>query len=142
MTSFKIAGLEVTVHGRQFPDSNDYWDGNWLYVSARCDGPGSYASASGSFLRVPELAAWLVALKQMSKTLSGKADLETTEPNLALKMVINKLGQIDLSVSITPDHLTQDHRFDFEIDQSYLAPLIQQLEAVLKEFPMTGKPRD
>ena len=29
----KLAGLQIWVHGRQFPDSDDYWDGNWLYVT-------------------------------------------------------------------------------------------------------------
>src|SRR5256885_6731459 len=30
----KLGGLQVWVHGRQFPDAIDYWDGNWLRITA------------------------------------------------------------------------------------------------------------
>jgi hypothetical protein len=29
-----IAGLRVWVHGRQFPQAVDYWDGNWRHCGA------------------------------------------------------------------------------------------------------------
>ncbi|MFC4159857.1 hypothetical protein [Chitinimonas lacunae] len=31
-----IAGLRVWIHGSQFPNAVDYWDGNWLRVTAYC----------------------------------------------------------------------------------------------------------
>jgi hypothetical protein len=34
--NLELEGLQIWVHGRQFPDSNDYWDGNWLRVTAHC----------------------------------------------------------------------------------------------------------
>jgi hypothetical protein len=30
----KISGLEIWIHGNQFPDENDYWDGNWMDITA------------------------------------------------------------------------------------------------------------
>jgi hypothetical protein len=37
----RVAGLRVWIHGRQFPDSQDYWDGNWLNATAYCVYPDS-----------------------------------------------------------------------------------------------------
>ena len=141
MISFSLAGLEVTILNRQFPDAADYWDGNWLNVMARCEAEGSSASASGPILHMPELVDWLKALKEMYRTLSGQADLKPIEPNFAVNMTITKMGQIAVSVHLSPNHLTQAHRFDFTIDQSHLPPLIGQLESIVKAFPIKGKPR-
>jgi len=41
-------------------------------------------------------------------------------------------------VEITPDHLTQRHRFEFTLDQSYLPPFIGQLRALAGRFPVRG----
>ena len=35
--AIRLAGFQLWVHGRQFPDSQDCWDGNWLNVTAHCD---------------------------------------------------------------------------------------------------------
>jgi len=36
MPDLKLEGLQIWIHGRQFPDAADYWDGNWLRVTAHC----------------------------------------------------------------------------------------------------------
>jgi DNA-binding ferritin-like protein len=30
----KLERLQIWVYGRRFPDLHDYWDGNWLHVTA------------------------------------------------------------------------------------------------------------
>jgi hypothetical protein len=37
-----------------------------------------------------------------------------------------------MEVSITPDHMTQRHGFQFNIDQSYLLPFIKQCQSLLE----------
>jgi hypothetical protein len=44
-----------------------------------------------------------------------------------------RLGHILMHVEITPDQMTQDHRMDFEIDQSYLPSLLAHCRAVIDE---------
>lgn len=34
--SLSIAGFQLWVHGRQFPEATDFYDGNWLRVTAHC----------------------------------------------------------------------------------------------------------
>ena len=50
----KIAALKIWVHGRQFEDAQDYWDGNWLRVTAHCGADGGSALAHGSILHLGE----------------------------------------------------------------------------------------
>jgi hypothetical protein len=47
----KLEGLQIWVHGRQFPDLHDYWDGNWLRVTAHCGGSGASVFTTGSIAR-------------------------------------------------------------------------------------------
>jgi hypothetical protein len=44
-----------------------------------------------------------------------------------------------MRVQITPDHMTQEHRMDFEIDQSYIPSLIAQCRAIIEEYPIRGE---
>lgn len=39
-----ISGLKVWVHGREYENSDDYWDGNWLRVTANCAEKGAFAT--------------------------------------------------------------------------------------------------
>jgi hypothetical protein len=42
----KIVGLRTWVHCREFESSDDYWDGNWLRVTARCEADGAVVEES------------------------------------------------------------------------------------------------
>jgi hypothetical protein len=49
----KLDGLQMWIHGRQFPNEEDYWDGNWLNVTAHCGSQGADVWTSGPILHVP-----------------------------------------------------------------------------------------
>ncbi len=133
-----IEGFEIWIFGRQFPESDDYWDGNWLDVAARCTGESAVVKARGSILHLSELDKWLHECKQVHASLSGMAHLSCMEPNIDVKITMDKRGRCELVVCLTPDHLSQEHSFIFELDQSYLPSLIQSLEAILHSYPLKG----
>jgi hypothetical protein len=124
--NLKLEGLQLWIHGRQFPNSQDYWDGNWLNVTAHCGGQGASVIATGAIVHLSELESWHSKIKSFRENLSCEANLECMEPNLSVSLKPASLGHIDMHVSITPDHLTQHHRFEFSIDQSYLTGLARQ----------------
>ena len=136
----KIEGLQIWVHSRQFPTEEDYWDGNWLNVTAHCGTLGADVWTSGAILHVPDIVRWLAALEEMNKSLSGEANLVSLEPELCVELNMKERGQISMRVEITPDHMTQEHTFQFEMDQSYLPSLIGSCRKVLAKYPFTGKP--
>jgi len=136
----KLEGLQIWVHGRQFPDLDDYWDGNWLRVTAHCGGSGASVVASGSFIHLPELVSWRSGVEALLKNLSGEATLACMEPTLSVSLKAKSLGHIEMEVEITPDNMMQRHWFKFEIDQTYLTPLINQCQWILDEYPIRGTP--
>ncbi len=136
---FKIAGFCVWVFGRQRSALEDYWDGNWLRVLAQCGAEGALVRASGAILHLSELQRWLEELKPLHARPTGGAELACIEPYLNAKIHLED-GRGTLVVNITPEHLTQQHQFVFEVDQSCLPELISGLERLLKEYPVRGKP--
>jgi len=56
----RVEGLQLWIHERQFPDSKDYCDGNWLIVTARCCASQADVSVNGPILHLSELHSWMV----------------------------------------------------------------------------------
>ncbi len=134
----QIAGLQLWIHRREFPESKDYWDGNWLIVTVHCCAFGADVWVSGPILNLSELHQWMVECESMYASLLGEANIERMEPNLSVKLKMTQLGQIDMWVYITPNHLYQEHCFKFEIDQSYLLGLINSLKIIFRSYPIRG----
>jgi len=136
--SLRIGGLRIWVHGRQFPESGDYWDGNWLMVTAFYRSAGSWVCASGPIIHGPELAHLLAEAERLYSSLTGTATLPCMEPNLRVEMKGNGRGQVEVEVAITPDQLTETHRYHEEIDQTYLPPVLEACRAILSKYPIKG----
>ena len=137
-----IGRLELFVLGREFENSDDYWDGNWLRMKARIAAVGAMVETEGPFLRIDELSDFLAQLESAVQTLSGEARLETLEPNLKVTVAfIDALGHAEVRVDVTPDQLVQQHRFIDGTNQSYLQKTVRQLRAVLRDYPLRGETR-
>jgi hypothetical protein len=133
-----LAGLKLWVHGYQFPSADDYWDGNWLNVTATCSSDGATVQVQGFFIRTDEISEWQRTVDKLGADLIGEAKLACMEPYLSVTLTAGSLSGIEMEVRITPNHLTQEHRFEFSIDQSYLAPLSSQCTRILRAFPLRG----
>jgi hypothetical protein len=137
--ALKIAGFQLWVYGSQFPDAHDYDDGNWLNVVAHCGANSASVWASGAIVMVTDLGRWSEQCEALYQNQRSEAILSPIEPNLCVTLrTTDRLGHILLRVEITPDHMTQEHRFDFEIDQSYLPRLLAQCRAIFQEHPIRG----
>lgn len=132
----KLAGFQLWVHGHEFPQADDYWDGNWLQVTAHCGDEGASVFARGPIVGLSELYAWKGECEQMQTTLKGEAKLECLETGIEVILMAAGVGHITLDVSITPNPVTQKHWFQFEIDQSYLTGLLSQLAKILASYPI------
>jgi len=107
MPDLKLEGPQIWIHGRQFPDAADYWDGNWLRVTAHCGGNGASVFATGSIIHLSELDRWLVETQELPKNLSGEAKLACMEPALSVTLKSGSLDHITMEVSIALDHMTR-----------------------------------
>jgi hypothetical protein len=136
----RVAGFQLWVHGRQSPESEDYYDGNWLRVTAHCGASGASVWAQGAILMVTDIAGFGDASAAMHRGDSKSAALDPLEPELKVSLeATDRVGQVRALVEITPDHLAQAHRFEFEIDQSYLPGIIRQCSAIVQEYPIRGQ---
>lgn len=137
--SIKIGGLEIWVHGREFPDLYDYWDGNWLRVTAHCSAVGSNIRVNGPLIMVQDIAGWTMQCESLYRDLKGEALLKPHEPSLMVTIrAVDSSGHLEMEVEITPDHLTQDHRLRFDLDQSHLPALLRQCRQVISDYSVRG----
>src|SRR5688572_5706046 len=137
--SVRLRAFQLWVHGRQFPDAQDRWDGNWLNVTAHCGQAGASVWTTGAILDTIGLLRFRDELERLHQTLSGEAVLESHEPNVIVRVAAaDSAGHLRVRVEVSPDHLAQGHWFEFEIDQSYLPAAVAQLESVLAAFPVRG----
>jgi hypothetical protein len=134
----KLAGLEIWVHGRQFPDTEDYWDGNWINITAHCGASGASVWVNGSIVHLREIAHLLTGVEALYSSLEGVAELPCMEPELSFLLEGTGSGHINMTVKISPDNLAHEHKFIFEIDQSHLPELIKECKGVLRRYPIKG----
>jgi len=134
----QLSGLQIWIHHRQFPNAQDYWDGNWINVTVCCEAEGSSVQVSGNIIHLPEIEKLMTDAEQMYRKLGGKAELRCMEPELSFSLEAKDHGHIEMTVNITPDNLTQYHKFFFDIDQSFLPKLITDCKAVLEKYPIKG----
>jgi len=136
----KLAGFSLWARSRQYPDADDYWDGNWLNIRALVEAPGSSVEATGPWLRNDELADFVTQLEALDRDLTGDAELHCAEPALGLKVACSSLGHVRITVELTPDHMTQTHQVIFDVDQTYLKPAVAACRRILDRFPIRGAP--
>lgn len=84
---FKLGPLCLWIHRYQFPEATDYWDANWLVVTAEVGVPGqSWVRVSGPFLRTTELFGLRKELETLHLLVEGEANLDTIEPELCISL--------------------------------------------------------
>ncbi len=133
----EIAALRIWVHGYQFPDQTDSWDGNWLRCTAHCAEAGASVRLTGAILDTVSFVRFGRELADVYKQLEGQATLESDEPELkAVVSAIGRNGAVQVVVEITPDHMTQVHRFTLTIDQSFLPEMVRQCNQLLERYPV------
>jgi hypothetical protein len=135
----KIAGFQLWIHGREFPNSGDYYDGNWLRVTAHCGAQGADVWTNGSLLMSTDIYGFGADCEKLLNHEGDNAVLNPIEPGLKVSLGrSDSLGHFLAVINITPDHMTQEHRFEFEIDQTFVSNLIGQCQRIVKTFPVRG----
>jgi hypothetical protein len=135
--NLQIAGFRLWVHGREFPESHEYDDGNWLRITAHCGAEGASVWVSGSIIQVMDITGFAKECEALENGSKPAASLAPHEPELNIGIVrTDLLGHFDLTVEITANHLQQEHRFRFEIDQSYMANIVNQCREIENSYPV------
>ena len=93
----------------------------------------------GAIVMVTDIEAFGKECDAMLRRDSSSAVLDPAEPELKVTLeAADRLGHIRVQVDITPDHLAQSHKLQFEVDPSYLPDIIRQCSAIVQEYPVRG----
>jgi hypothetical protein len=130
-----LGGLSLWVLEQAIPESVEWYDGRWLHVRAECTAPGATVAARGPLLTAEDIARLLAGMEAMHRWEASSAEMSPLEPNLVVSLTGNSRGGLRIDVRITPDSMTQEHRFFFDADLAYLAGPIVQCREILRRFP-------
>lgn len=133
--------MAVRVLGRMHPDSDDYWDGNWLVspVSARL---GGFAVRIDAALRVDELRAFRLGLEQLSQQLRGEAELVSMEHWIMLTVRCQPNGSLSVAGELDDD-MGSGNTLSFTIaglDQTDIPAMVTALTEIEHAHPAFGQP--
>lgn len=132
--------VEIGILHRNYPNSSDYWDGNWVTSKIHIEIPGYLVRFSAN-LRTDELADFAKELKAMNRSLKGKASLKNLDGYVNFECEIDKLGGLAWTCEACyPAGYGAVLSFEFGSDQSFLPGLINELDDILMVFPVIGKP--
>ena len=131
--------VEIDVLAREYPNSSDYWDGNWVISNVKVEIPGYYVDFNAS-LRTDDIRDFVNDLKSMNRYLTGKAILKNLESFIHFEGEMDKLGHIDWSgETCYPAGSGTVLTFEFVSNQSYLEDLIKELEDITYVYPVIGE---
>lgn len=92
-------------------------------------------------IRSEEVKNFLIDTRALYESLKGEAKFLTMEEGVEINLKAGRGGLIELKSRIQyPIGCGETLKFNFEIDQTYLPSVIQQIEEVVSRFPVLGKP--
>ena len=144
MCSTKLGGadaeyLSLTLHGRSYPGSSDYWDGNWLDCTAEVV-VGAFTGRLKQFLRTDDLEGFARELQQLDEQLTGQATLQGMEPWLGVRLIGDGRGHVEVRGRLDDDPaIGNSLEFRMHLDQTYLPALRRQLALALQTYPVVGR---
>jgi hypothetical protein len=131
-----LGHFSLWVVARQFPDSQDEWDGNWLIVRARFGDGDASAETSGPVLDTVAMFTFRRDLLELLRNGHGYAALASLEPDVSVEVDTPSPGgrpRVGVTFFSNQD---ETRELEFEVDRDELLALIGQLDAVLLRFPV------
>ena len=132
--------ISLTLLHRSRPDASDYWDGNWISASVQVTAGGFRGSVSGD-LRADELHQFYKQFAQLQESLQGTAEFETMEGWLAIRIVGDGKGRMDLECTVRDQPgIGNTLRFSIASDQTYTRNAVDEWRLVVEAFPVLSEP--
>lgn len=132
--------VAIAVTRREFPESTDYWDGNWVYATVRIR-VGAFRGEYEALLRTDEIARLRSGLAELHTELKGAASFESMEEWLRMTVDGDGRGHFVAKCEARDQAGTGNMlRFELRFDQTELPPILASLDAALAAFPVKGSP--
>ena len=136
-----IMGLNIWILGREFPESKDYEEGNWLNVIVECEDSKTHACTSGPLLVITELEYWgkqcCEFLIQPNKEITLISD--GFQFWVDIKMNSEENLTFDVHMYNEEDEDKEDIKdFYFQISKLDIEFFIEQIKKVLIDYPIVN----
>ncbi len=129
--------------GREFPDIDDYWDGNWILIKASLGMPGLSVQITDPCIRVDELEAFLLELRSFSLGHLNAVESSFREPVLSIGIQSPEPGEEDLLARIEINVFTDDGVAgtvaEMDLRNDSLDLFIRGIEDILREYPVLAR---
>jgi len=122
----------------EFPDTDDYWDGNWVYADVAVV-VGAFRGSYEAVLRTDEFARFRDDLQVLHNSLKGGATFETMERWLAIHIEGDGRGHFTAKCEAR-DQPGMGNQLTFELafDQTELPAVLRDLDELKRAFPVEG----
>ena len=132
--------LQIETTNYSFPDSNDFWDGNWINVRIEIKA-GAFRGDYEAQLRNVDFLDFRDGLERLYNKLDGFTNFDCIEDYLKIKIKGDGLGHFtaDCIANDDPGIYGNCLEFTLEFDQTEIHGLTKMLDDILKEFPIKDK---
>jgi hypothetical protein len=123
---------------REYPEAQDYYDGNWVYTTIEI-AAGAFRGRFEAMLRAEEFVRFRDELRPLYESLSGRATFDTMEGWLRIDVQGDGKGHFHAACEAI-DQPGLDNRLTFKIDfdQTELPAIVQGLDAICEAVPVVG----
>jgi hypothetical protein len=129
--------------GREFPDINEYWDGNWILFTVLLVMPGLTVELTDPCIRVDELEAFLLELRNFSLGHSVGVESSFQEPVVSIGLQGAEPGQDEILARIEVNIFTDDGISgtvaEVDVENTAIDLFIQGVEEILREYPVVAR---
>lgn len=131
--------IKIEIVGLQYPSADDHWDRNWLtcivYVKA-----GVFAGKFRANLMTTDFELFKRGMIKLYDKLDGVATFYTLESQVDIKIIGDGIGHLEAQCEVM-DNVGFGNKLNFKInfDQTQIQGIINQLEKITNEFPITGE---
>ncbi len=132
--------LQIETTNYSYPDSNDFWDGNW--INARIEiKVGGFQGDYKAQLRNVDFLDFRDGLERLYNKLDGFTNFYCLEDYLKIEVKGDGLGHFsaDCIANDNPGIYGNCLEFTLEFDQTEIHGLTTMLDDILKEFPIKDK---
>jgi hypothetical protein len=128
---------------REFPDNNDYWDGNWILFSVSLVMPGLSVEITDPCIRVDELEAFLLELRSFALGHLNAVESSFQEPVVSIGVQTPEPGEENLLARIEINVFTDDGVAgtvaEMDLRHDSLDLFIQGIEDILRDYPVLAR---
>ena len=128
--------IEINILQRSNPDTDDYWDANWLESVVTIHVTGFQCSYSSN-LRVEDFQRFHNDLIMLKNLLKKEIEFTTMEEGLNMHFQTDQNGLITCNGKAKND-AGNCLSFQFVLDITSLENCIGELEALLRSYPIIG----